>query len=48
MVDLLVRRLVQYGSRFVSWLLEQRSLSPELIKKLRDLESFISTARKRK
>lgn len=40
-------RLLQYGSKFVYWLLELESLSPELIKKLRALESSISTARKR-
>lgn len=39
-------RLVQYGSKFIYWLLEQKSLSPELIKKLKSLESSISTARK--
>ena len=46
-VNLFIYRLVQYGSKFVSWLLEHGSLSPELINRLRDLESFISTARKR-
>ena len=40
-------RLVQYGSKFVSWLLEQEGLGPELVRKLRELESSISTARKR-
>ena len=42
-----VYRLIQYGSRFVSWALEVEGLSPELIQKLRSLESSISTARKR-
>ena len=40
-------RVVQYGSKFVSWLLEQESLSPQLVDKLRSLETSISTARKR-
>ena len=47
MANLLMQcRLVQYGSKFISWLLEQGTLTPDLIKKLRELESFISTARK--
>lgn len=39
-------RVVQYGSKFVYWVLEQESLSPELVDKLKSLESSISTARK--
>jgi len=39
-------RLVQYGSRFVYWVMEQEGVSPEMVKKLRELESSISTARK--
>lgn len=39
-------RLVQYGSKFVSWLLELESLSPDLVARLRSLENAISTARK--
>lgn len=39
-------RLVQYGSKFVYWVLEQESLSPELVTRLKALESSISTARK--
>lgn len=39
-------RIVQYGSKFVYWVLEQESLSPQLITKLKALESSISTARK--
>lgn len=39
-------RVVQYGSKFVYWVLEQESLSPNLISKLKNLESSISTARK--
>lgn len=39
-------RLVQYGSKLVYWLLEQKGLSPGLIERLKNLESSISTARK--
>lgn len=39
-------RVVQYGSKFVYWALQQASLSPDLIKRLQSLESSISTARK--
>lgn len=39
-------RVVQYGSKFVYWTMQQASLSPDLIKKLQSLESSISTARK--
>ena len=39
-------RLLQYGSKFLYWLLEQKSLKPELIKKLKNLENTISTSRK--
>lgn len=39
-------RIVQYGSKFVYWVLEQGSLSPQLIIKLKALERSISTARK--
>lgn len=39
--------MVQYGSKFVSWVLELESVSPAVVKKIRDLESSISTARKR-
>lgn len=39
-------RVVQYGCKFVYWVLEQESLSPQLIAKLKNLESSISTARK--
>ncbi len=39
-------RVVQYGCKFIYWVLEQGSVSPELISKLKDLESSISTARK--
>lgn len=40
-------RVVQYGSKFLYWVLEQESLSPGLIAKLKNLETSISTARKR-
>lgn len=40
------RRVVQYGSKFVYWVLEQNAASSELVKKLKDLESSISLARK--
>ncbi len=39
-------RLVQYGTKFIHWALESKKLSPELVTKLRGLESSISTARK--
>ena len=39
-------RVVQYGSKFLYWILEQEALSPELIAKLKALESSISIARK--
>ena len=39
-------RVVQYGSKFVYWVLEQGGLSEDLISKLKSLESSISTARK--
>lgn len=42
-----MRRLVQYGSKLLSWLLEVEALRPELVSKLRELEAAISTARKR-
>lgn len=42
-----MRRLVQYGSKLLSWLLEVEALRPELVSKLRELETAISTARKR-
>ena len=41
-------RLVQYGSKTVSWVLELEGVSADLVKKIRSLESSISTARKRK
>ena len=40
-------RLVQYGSKLTSWALEAKGFSVELVQKLKDLESTISTARKR-
>lgn len=39
-------RVVQYGSKFVYWVLEQGAGSPELVSKLKALEGSISTARK--
>jgi peroxin-11B len=39
-------RVVQYGSKFLYWVLECGTLSPELVSKLKALESSISTARK--
>ena len=39
--------MVQYGSKFVSWVLEQKeAVSPDVVLKIRDLEATISTARK--
>ena len=40
-------RLLQYASKFLSWALESRSSSLELAAKLKQLETSISTARKR-
>ncbi len=42
----IVYRLVQYGTKFLHWALDSKDLSPELVTKLRGLESSISTARK--
>ena len=39
--------MVQYGSKFVSWVLEQEEVSSAVVQKIRDLEASISTARKR-
>ncbi len=39
-------RLVQYGTKFVYWLLEIRAVSPDLVAILKQLEGSISTARK--
>lgn len=39
-------RVVQYGSKFVYWVLEQGGVSQELVARLRALEGSISTARK--
>lgn len=39
-------RVVQYGSKFVYWVLELGVGSPELVSKLKALEASISTARK--
>ena len=39
-------RIIQYASKFISWLLEQEGLSDELIARVKTLESSVSTARK--
>ena len=39
-------RLVQYGTKFLYWLLELRATSPELVETLKQMEGFFSTARK--
>lgn len=41
-------RLVQYGSKTVSWVMEVEGVSADLVKKIKNLEASISTARKRK
>ena len=40
------RRVVQYSSRFLYWLMEQRGVSEAVINKAKELEKQISTARK--
>lgn len=40
-------RLVQYGSKTVSSIMELKGASADLVKKIKSLEAFISTARKR-
>lgn len=39
-------RVIQYGSKFISWLLQQEGVSDEVVVRVRTLESSISTARK--
>ena len=41
-------RLVQYGSKTVSWSLELRGARADLVERIKALEASISTARKRK
>ena len=41
-----LRRLVQYGTKLLSWLLDEAALRPELVPLLHELEASISTARK--
>ena len=39
-------RVIQYASKFISWLLEQEGIGNDVITRVKGLESSISTARK--
>ena len=47
LATLLFLRTVQYGAKLVSWLMEQQDVDKSILQRVRQLESSISTARKR-